>query len=68
MKRKNCLYLIVMADLYELPIAVFDSVLSISLALKVSPRAINYAIKEHRKVQKNFFIEFVQDGNNLEIA
>lgn len=59
MKRSNCLYMVVTADKYELPVGVFESVLSISALFGLGVRAINYAIAEHRKVAKNFFIEIV---------
>ena len=68
MKRLNCVYMVVTADEFELPVGIFESVLSISSLLGVGVRAINCAIAEHRKIAKKYFIEIVQDRNILNIA
>ena len=58
-----------MADRFELPIAVFDSVLSISLRFNTTRQAVFFAVREHRKYCGKYFIEKVSvDDNNLEIA
>lgn len=68
MKRSNCFYMVVTADKYELPVGLFESVLSIALFFKKTRQAVDYAVREHRKFAKKYFIEIVNDDNNSKIA
>ena len=68
MKCMNCLYMVVMADKYELPVAIFESVVSIALFFKTTRQAVDYAVCEHRKFAKKYFIEIVNDDNNSKIV
>lgn len=64
--RKQTVVMLVTADVFEMPVALFESTLSIARHFGVSQRCIRYAISEHRKFQKEFFIEKVNLRNNSE--
>lgn len=56
MKKSNCLYLVVTADRYELPVGVFKSQLSISKTYGTARTAVTEAIKCNSKFQKKYRI------------
>lgn len=64
--RKQTVVMLVTADVFEMPVALFESTLSIARHFGISQRSVQYAISEHRKFQKKYFVEFVDLANNSE--